>query len=70
MLNSRLCDYSFAYIIVKVTLKFVGEVADTAVRAANKNNKQVIFKNCPLYIDCISEINNIQVDNANCDSNV
>ena len=55
---------------MKVTLKFVGEVADAAVRAANKNNKQVIFKNCPLYIDCINEINNIQVDNANCDSNV
>ena len=32
--------------------------------AAGRNNKQVTFKNCAPFTDCISEINNTQVDNA------
>ena len=29
-----------------------------------KEIKKVLFKNCAPFIDCISEINNIQIDNA------
>ena len=31
---------------------------------ANNTNKKVVFKNCTPFTDCISEINNTQVDNA------
>ena len=62
MLKSSLCDYSDAYIIVKGTITVNSTAADGA--AANNINKKVIFKNCARFINCISEINNTQVDNA------
>ena len=31
---------------------------------ANSTNKKVIFKNCAPFTNCISEINDAQVDNA------
>ena len=31
---------------------------------ADERNKGVIFKNCPPFIDCKSEINNADIDNA------
>ena len=61
MLKSSLCDYSDAYILVKGTIS-VNNIADQG--AANNTNKKVIFKNCAPFTNCISEINNIQVDNA------
>ena len=30
--------------------------------AVNINNKKVIFRNCVLFTDCITEINNTQID--------
>ena len=62
MLKSRLCDYSDAYILVKGTIS----VNDTAAQGAvvNNNYKKVIFKNCVPFTNCISEINNTQIDNA------
>ena len=32
--------------------------------ASNNTNKNVIFKNCAPFTDCITKINNTQVDNA------
>ena len=52
MLRSSLCDYSDAY----------NTVAGGA--AANNTNKKVIFKNCAPFTNCISKINNTQIDNA------
>ena len=62
ILKSRLCDYSEAYILVKGTIT----VNNTAAAGANANNanKKVIFKNCAPFTNCISKINNTQVDNA------
>ena len=62
MLKSSLCDYSDAYILVKGTITVNNTAAADA--DANNTNKKVIFKNCPSFINCISEINNTQVDNA------
>ena len=31
----------------------------------NKGNKENIFKNCVPFTDCMNNINNTQVDNAN-----
>ena len=62
MLNSRLCDYSDPYILVKGTISINNTAAQGA--AANNTNKKVIFKNCASFTNCISEINNTQIDNA------
>ena len=39
-------------------------VKGTIKAAANNGDKEVIFKNCAPFTDCISKINNTQVDNA------
>ena len=58
MLRSSLCDYSDAYILVK------GNITVNNTAAANNTNKKVIFKNCAPFTNCISKINNTQIDNA------
>ena len=62
MLKSSLCDYSDAYILIKGTITVNNTAA--ADTDANDINKIVIFKNCASFTNCISEINNSQVDNA------
>ena len=62
MLKSSLCDYSDAYILVKGTISVNNTAADGA--AVNNTNKKVIFKNCAPFTNCISKINNTQIDNA------
>ena len=64
MLQSSLCDYGNVYILVKGTITLVGQGATEAAIQANRNNEQVIFKNCAPFTDCITEINNTQVDNV------
>ena len=61
MLKS-LCDYSDADIFFKGTVT----VALSPASSANPgdNNKKVLFQNCAPFIDCISEINNTQIDNG------
>ena len=57
MLRSNLCDYSDTYIVVK------GIIA--VVRPDNsKRNKATIFKNNAPFINCISKINWVKIDNA------
>ena len=52
-----LCDYSDSYIILKGTI--------TVVRPNNsKRNKAVTFKNNAPFINCISKINGVKIDNA------
>ena len=62
MLKSSLCDYSDAYILVKGTISVNNTAAQGA--PANNDDKKVIFKNCSPFTNCISEINNTQIDNA------
>ena len=62
MLRSSLCDYSDAYILVKGNITVNNTAADGA--AANNTNKKVIFKNCAPFTNCISKINNNDIDNA------
>ena len=57
VLRSDLCDYSSAYIIVK------GDITVTNLNNA-KRNKAVAFKNNAPFINCISKINGIKIDNA------
>ena len=62
MLSSSLCDYSDAYILVKENITVNNTAAEGA--AANNAAKKVIFKNCAPFTNCISKINNTQIDNA------
>ena len=65
MLRSSLCDYSDAYIRVSGTITSTGAGNDVGAKRLDERKKGVIFKNCAPFIDCISEINNTQIDNAN-----
>ena len=62
MLRSSLHDYNDAYILVKGNI-LVNNTAAAGADADN-TNKKIIFKNCAPFTDCISKINNTQVDNA------
>ena len=62
MLRFSLCDYSDAYILVKGN-KSVNNT-DATGADANNSNKKVIFKNCAPFTNCVSKINNTQIDNA------
>ena len=65
MLKFSLCDYSDAHIFVKGKKIIKGRGADAVARQGNERDKGVAFKNCAPFFNCISEINNTQVDNAN-----
>ena len=60
MLRSSLCEYSDAYILVKGTIA----AGEQTVATPNNVNKNVIFKNCATFVNCISRINNVQVDDS------
>ena len=64
MLKSSLCDYSDVYILVKGTITITGAGYDGAARQADERDKGVVFKNCAPFTNCISEINDTQVNNA------
>ena len=64
MLRSSLCDYSDAYILDKGKITITRAGADAAAKQADERDKVVAFKNCALFNNCISEINNTQLDNA------
>ena len=64
MSKSSLCDYSDAYILVKETIPIAGAGDDAAARQADERYKGAAFKNYAPFINCISEINNMQIGNA------
>ena len=64
ILRSSLCDYSDAYILLSGNITITGAGNDDVARQLDERNKGVIFKNCAPFTDCISEINNTQIDNA------
>ena len=61
-IRSGLCDYGDVYILVKETITVPNTIAAGA--AVNNTNKKVIFRNCAAFTDCITEINNTQIDDA------
>ena len=62
MLRYSICEYSDKYILVKGSISVNNTAAVDA--DANNTNQKVIFKNCAPFTDCISKINNTQVDNG------
>ena len=61
LLKYSLCDYSELYVIISTTPQ-VGE-------NPNDIDKEEFFENCVPFADCISKINNTQINNAK-DTNV
>ena len=66
MLKSSLCAYSNVYKIVLVSRPTTvnWEEADDDSKPEDKRNEGVILKNCAPSRNCISKINNTQVDDA------
>ena len=52
------------HILFKGTVAITAAGADAAARQADEGNKQVIFRNCAPFTDCINEMNNMKIDNA------
>ena len=49
---------------MKWGITITGTQAAAAARPAEEKNKQVILKNYPPFTDCITEINNMLIDNV------
>ena len=64
MLRTSLSDNRDAYILVSGTIAITGAGENDVARRLDERYKGVIFKNCGSFTDCISEINNTQIDNA------
>ena len=60
MLRSSSSDYNDASILAKVSISIEEQVGDNLING----DKEVVFKNCAPFADCISEINNTWIDNA------
>ena len=58
MLRSDLCDFSDVYIVMERDITLEGD------NNANKRDKNLAFKNNAPFINCISKINGVQIDNA------
>ena len=58
MLRSDLCEFSNAHIVVNRDISL--EVDDDT----NKHDRNLVFKNNASFINCITKINGIKVDNA------
>ena len=58
MLRSDLCEFNDAYIVVKGDITLEGD------KDANKRNKNLPFKNNAPFINCISKIDPVKINNA------
>ena len=63
-ISLNLCNYSDAYILISGTIANDGLGANYAAKQADERNKRVTFKSCAPFTECISKINNTQIDNA------
>ena len=61
MLKSSLCRYIDSYVLRRIISR---TPAPSPALNPNNSNKELIFKNCVPFTDCISEISNTQIDNA------
>ena len=60
MLKASLFDCSDAHILLKKTISITAQVRDNP----NNGDREVVYKYCAPFTDCISEIDNTHLDNA------
>ena len=60
MLRSSSCDYSGVNTLASGTIT----VQNITMAEASDNRKKIIIKNCAPFTNCISEIDNTQIDTA------
>ena len=58
MLRSDLCGFNDEYIVLEVDIILEGD------NNANKQNKNLAFENNAPFINCISKIDRVKIDNA------
>ena len=58
MLKSSLYDYGGPYILACGIITITRARDDPTARQVDKRNKELIFRNCAPFTDCISKINN------------
>ena len=56
MLSSSWCNYSDAYIHIKGTITVIRGGTIKAEGDADRNDKEIIFKNCALFTNCLSKV--------------
>ena len=64
MIKADLCDYSDGHILASGIITITGGGAEDAATWADEINEGVIFKICAPFTDCVSEINNTQIEKA------
>ena len=64
MLKSSIYYYSDAYILVSGTITVIRAGIGGETKQLDEINKGIIFTSYHPFTDCISEINNIQIENA------
>ena len=64
MLISTLWDYSDTNILVKRRITITGEGNNVGARQPDERDKRVMFKNWIPFTNCISKINNTQIDDG------
>ena len=65
MLRSNLCDYSYAYILVKGTITVTAPgVNNNANNIRDKRNRPLILKNNMPFVSCITRINGELIEDA------
>ena len=65
MLRPNLCDYSDAYILVKVTITVTAPgVNNNANNIRDKRNRPVILKNNAPFVSCITRIDGELIEDA------
>ena len=64
MLISTLWDYSDTNILVKRRITITGEGNNVGARQPDERDKRVMFKNWTPFTNCISKINNTQIDDG------
>ena len=62
MLNSSWSDYNDACIHASGTITITGAGDNHVRKRPDERIKEIIFKNCTSGTDCISNINNTQID--------
>ena len=58
MVRSDSCDFGNEYIVVEGDITLEGD------NIANKQNKNLAFKNNAPFINCIPKVNRVKIDNA------